>query len=212
MSANPLFEQTVTALLAGEIICEYRYDSLYNYMTMPGNQQQVAAFLSQINRVLRRTGSNDAWLCAFEDTTSKAVKDSIRNRFDEVANNLEPLVHFLRLIMATEGNERPVSPGDSISEGHILERISSAPSLESKLRSLTESQYFKSRKPDSAGQLRVVMGNLEKAGYLKRKGTTGSLYLATGKWSWLYDLMTFIQTHEGIADSGFEDDQQGRIF
>lgn len=211
MSGSPLFEQTVTTLLAGEIICEYRYDSLYNYLIMQNNQQQVAGFLRQMNRVLRRTGSNDAWLCAYEDTTSKTVKDAIRSRFDEVANHLEPLVHFLRLIMATEGNERPIVPGDQISEGRILERVSSAPSLETKLRTLTESKYFHSKKSDSAGQLKIVLGNLEKTGFLTRIGTSGSVYQATGKWSWLYDLMTFIQTHEGIADSGIDDDQQLRI-
>jgi len=211
MSANPLFENTVTALLAGEIICEYRFASLYNYLLTTDNQQKVSGFLGQMNRRLHQTGNNDAWVCAYEDTSTAAAKESIRQQFSEVANNLEAMVHFLRMIMAVEGNQRPVSPGDQISEGKILERITRTPSLEAKLRSLTETQYFKTRKPDSAGQLRVVMGNLEKSGYLKSTGTSGSLYQCTGRFSWLYDLMTFIQSHEGIRDSGADEDPQMRI-
>jgi len=55
------------------------------------------------------------------------------------------------------------------------------------------------------------MTNLEKAGYLKSHGTTGSVYRATGKWSWLYDVMTFIETHEGIQTSDPEDEPQMRL-
>jgi len=211
MAANPLFEQTIMALLAGDVICEYQHDSLYNYLSVPGHQQQVSSFLAQMNRVLRTTSDQGAWLCAFESTKPKEVKDSIRKRFDEVANNLEPLVAFLRLVMTSEGNQRPVTPGDRISEGALLEQISNAPSLESRLRSLTESKYFRTQKADSALQLRTVIKKLEDEGFLKRLGSSGSQFIATGRWTLLYDLMGFIQAHEGIADSGGYDDEQMRM-
>lgn len=57
----------------------------------------------------------------------------------------------------------------------------------------------------------MVLENLTKAGYLKPIGTSGSVFLATAKWSWLYDVMTFIQTHEGIREDSAEDDPQLRI-
>lgn len=211
MSGNPLFEQTVTALLGGEVICEYSYDDLYNYLLLPENQQRVAEFLNQLNRTLRKTGSGEAWVCAYEDISSPDAKEAVRQQFSMVANNLEPIVQFLRLVMAIEGSQRPIAPGDPVHESVILDRLSSVPSLESKLRALTETQYFKTTKTDSAGQIRKVMTTLEKAGYLKSRGTTGSVYQATGKWGWLYDMMTFIQTHEGIRESGSEEDPQLRL-
>lgn len=211
MSANPLFERTISTLLAGDVICEFSNDDLYNYLLLPENQQRVAAFLNQLNRTLRRTGTGEAWVCAYEDLSTPEAKEAVRQQFSMVANNLEPLVQFLRLVMAVEGSQRPILPGDPVHESVILDRLSSVPSLEAKLRSLTETQFFKTKKPDSAGQIRTVMTNLEKAGYLKSRGTTGSVYQATGRWSWLYDMMTFIAAHEGIRDSGPEEDPQLRL-
>lgn len=211
MSGNPLFERTVTALLGGEVICDYAHDDLYNYLLLPENQQRVAGFLNQLNRTLRRTGSGDAWVCAYQDLSSPQAKDAVRKQFQTVANNLEPMVQFLRLIMAVEATQRPIAPGDEILEGTILNRLSSVPSLEAKLRSLTEMQYFKTTKTNSRDQIHTVMTNLEKEGYLKSRGTTGSVYIATGKWSLLYDIMTFIDTHEGIRESGHQDDPQMRF-
>jgi len=211
MSANPLFERTVSTLLAGEVICEVSNDDLNNYLLLPENQQQVASFLGQLNRTLRRTGTGEAWVCAYEDLATSEAKEAVRQQFSLVANHLEPLVYFLRLIMAVEGSQRPILPGSLVQESVILDRLSSVPSLEAKLRSLVETQFFRTKKTDSAGQIRTVMTNLEKAGYLKSHGTTGSVYRATGKWSWLYDVMTFIETHEGIQTSDPEDEPQMRL-
>jgi hypothetical protein len=55
------------------------------------------------------------------------------------------------------------------------------------------------------------MTKLVDDGYLKQVGTSGSVYQATAKWSWLYDLMSFIQTHEGIRDDSDEEDPQMRL-
>jgi hypothetical protein len=211
VQTNPLFERTVSALLAGEIICEYSHDELYNYLLTQPVQQKVSDFLRQINRTLRQTSSHDAWLCSYQDLSRPGDKDAVRQQFREVANHLEALVQFLRLVVIVEAAQRPISAGEHLREGKMLERISAAPSLEAKLRSLCEKELFRTKRSDSAGQLRVVLENLTKAGYLKPIGTSGSVFLATAKWSWLYDVMTFIQAHEGIREDSAEDDPQLRI-
>lgn len=211
MPSNPLFERAVTALLEGQIVCEYSHDDLYNYLLLPEHQQKVDGFLNQLNRTLRQTSAQDAWVCAYLDLADPDARDAIRLQFKEVANNLEALVNFLRLVMTLESGERPITPGERLSEGAMLERITNVPSLETKLRSLTEKAFFKSKRSDSAGQLRAVMTKLTEAGYLKPIGTSGSLYRATGKFSWLYDAMTFIASHEGIRDDDEADDNQMRL-
>jgi|SRR5690554_165125 len=211
MQSNPLFEQTVTALLGGRIICEYSCSDLYNYLSLPNHQQQVADFLQQMNRTLRQTSSQDAWLCAYNELNAPEAKAAVRQQFRDATTHLEALVQFLRLHMMVEASQRPIAPGEEVREGHLLERISSAPSLEAKLRSLTKKQPFKTTRTDSAGQIRMVMTRLVEDGYLKQVGTSGSVYQATAKWSWLYDLMTFIKTHEGIRDDSDEEDSQMRL-
>lgn len=155
--SNPLFERTVTALLQERVICEVSDDELYNYLLMPGNQDAVNRFLGQINRTLRQTSAHDAFVCAYLDISGADTKDAIRHQFRDVANNLEAFVQFLRLVMMLEANDRPVLPGDKLSEGAILDRIAAAPALESKLRSLAEKgvshQASRFSRPDSRGSL-----------------------------------------------------------
>lgn len=209
--SSPLFERTVTALLQERVICEVSDDELYNYLLMPGNQDAVNRFLGQINRTLRQTSARDAFVCAYLDISDAGTKEAVRQQFRDVANNLEAFVQFLRLVMMLEANDRPVLPGDKLSEGHILDRIAAAPALESRLRSLAEKKVFQTKRSDSAGQIRAVLSSLEKMGYLKPIGTSGSLYRATGRWSWLYDAMTFIQTHEGIQGAEEAESEQMRL-
>lgn len=91
-----------------------------------------------MNRTLRQTSSHDAWLCSYQDLSRPDAKDAVRQQFREVANHLEALVQFLRLVMMVEAAQRPISAGEHLREGKLLERISTAPSLEAKLRSLCE--------------------------------------------------------------------------
>lgn len=209
--SSPLFERTVTALLREQVICEVSDDELYNYLLVPANQEATNRFLGQINRTLRQTSAQDAFVCAYLDISDAETKDAVRQQFKEVANNLEAFVQFLRLVMMVEASDRPVQPGDKLSEGAILDRISAAPALESKLRSLAEKRVFQTKRSDAAGQIRAVLSSLDKMGYLKAIGTSGSLYRATGRWSWLYDAMTFIQAHEGIQQDEDTESEQMRL-
>lgn len=209
--SSPLFERTVTALMQEQVICEISDEELYNYLMMPDSQEAVNRFLEQINRTLRLTSAQDAFVCAYLDISRSETKEAVRQQFKEVANHLEAFVHFLRLVMTLESGDRPVQPGDKVSEGHLLDRITAAPALEAKLRSLVEKKIFQTKRSDAAGQLRSVLGNLEKMGYLKSIGNSGSVYRATGRWSWLYDVMTFIQAHEGIAQDEESGPEQLRL-
>jgi len=211
MSNNPLFENTVTALLGGEVLCEYRHEDLVTYLSISENQARVEQFLNQMNRKLRQTSTRDAWVCAYQDLSGSGAKESVRHQFKEVANHLEALVQFLRLVMHVETGDRPVFPGDHLQEGRLIQEISSTPTLEDKLRSLTEKQLFYTKNQDVAKRVRAVMEALVKEGYLVRFGTAGTVYQATGKWSWLYDMMAFIQTHEGITAGVTEEDNQMRL-
>ncbi len=111
MSSNPLFERAVTVLLEGQVICEFSHDDIYNYLLLPEHQRKVNSFLGQLNRTLRQTSAHDAWVCAYLDVSDPVAREAVRQQFREVANNLEALVQFLRLVMVLESSERPLLPG-----------------------------------------------------------------------------------------------------
>lgn len=198
VSGNTLFEQVVTALLEGEILCAVRYESLHNYLAIPGNVDKVNEYLSRLNRRARMTGSQDAWLCAYIDLDTPGARESVRQQFNEVANHLEALVGWLRLSRNAGTHDRPLIPGDYISEADLLKKIEQAPDLAQSLATITERGMFKSQNSTAKGQLGHIMTRLVEHGYLDRQSGTGTVYKATGKWSWLYDVMGFIQQHEQL--------------
>lgn len=211
MPSNPLFERTVTQLLAGEVICEYRFQDSFIYLSREDNRQRVSDFLGQMNRSLRTTSNRDAWVCAYQDLSEPEARESVRQQFREVANPLEGFVQLIRLIMNVEHTDRPIAPGDQISHGKLVDRISSVPTLEDKLRSLSEKKPFQNKRSDVDGRMKAVLEVLTSKGYLVRFGSSGNVFQATGKWTWLYDIMTFIQANEGIRADSNDDDEQMRL-
>lgn len=211
MSSDPLFVATVSALLQGEFICEHRYEALANYLQYPAHQQKVDDHLLVLNRKLRATLDRSGWVCAYADTSGAEAKSAIRQQFTEVANELEAMIGFMRLVMTANATERPIAAGDRLSEADMLARIELVPALQSKLKLLTDRGLFKTTRTDSKNQLAVVTAKLVERGYLLRSGGTGSVYRATGKWSWLYDCMDFIRSHEDLPVQD-DDDNQLRAF
>tara|TARA_R110002124_G_scaffold63508_6_gene174057 strand:+ start:1609 stop:2247 length:639 start_codon:yes stop_codon:yes gene_type:complete len=207
MSSNPTFESAYALLLSGEIICEHRFPQEFNLLRMEDQVQRMDFMLAPLNRRIRTTQDNASYLMAYIDPGTSNARSSIRTQFSRVINQLEPLVKWLRLVMDVSGSERPVVPGEVISESKMQTHIEQVPALEAKLESLVKNGLFSSRQSDSKGRLSYVMGKLVDEGYLTRLGSAGSQYRATGKWSWLYDTMGFISVHEELPEPEQRDGQ-----
>lgn len=200
MSSNPTFESAFALLMAGEIVCEHRYPQEFNLLGMEDQVQRMNFMLAPLNRRVRTTQDNASYLMAYIDPGASSARVAIKSQFSRVINHIEPLVKWLRLVMDVSGSERPIVPGEVISESKMQTHIEQVPALEAKLESLVKSGLFSSRQSDSKGRLSYVMGKLVDEGYLTRIGSAGSQYRATGKWSWLYDTMSFISVHEDLPE------------
>lgn len=198
MSSNPLFQQCVKSLLEGEIICHYRHGGLASYLSDQDNLDKVNAYLSPLNRQVRQTSSEDAWLCAYIDLNNEEAKANVKVTFGEVVNHMEALVQWLRLAKRSTSNGMVIEPGDTIAQSDMLSSIENAHELSRSLDSLTEKGLFKSSASKIEAKLSAVMHKLVDMGYFKKTAKNGTVYQATGKWSWLYDTLDFIQRHEDI--------------
>lgn len=209
MSNNPLFQQCVKALLEGEILCQYRHEALTNYLSEQANLDRVDAYLEPLNRQVRQTSSKDAWLCAYIHLDSEEAKANVRAEFSEVVNHMEALVHWLRLAKNADSHGMVIAPGDHITQSKLLASLENAQDLCRSLDALTEKGLFKSSASKTEAKLAAVLNKLAEMGYLKKLSGSGTVYQATGKWSWLYDTLSFIQRHEGIeaADESSDVDQ-----
>lgn len=208
MSYNPVFESAFRLLLAGEIICEHRYPEEHNILQFEEYLSRMNLTLEMLNRQVRSTQDRSAFLLAYSDSSNPKAREAIKSEFSLVVNQIEPLVKWLRLVMDVTGSERPIVPGEIVSESEMQTHIEQVPTLESKLDALVKSGLFLSRHAESKGRLSSVMTKLVDEGYLVKIGTAGTRYRATGKWSWLYDVMAFIKTHENLPEPEVAGDNQ----
>jgi hypothetical protein len=209
MSYNAVFETAFQLLLAKEVICEHRYPEEHLLLQADENINRMNIILGMLNRQVKTTQDKSSYLLAYVDPTKGKTKDAVKAEFSLVVNQIEPLVKWLRLVMDVSGSERPIVPGDLVSESEMQSRIEQVPTLESKLDDLVRTGLFVTRQSESKGRLASVMGKLVDEGYLTRIGTAGSRYRATGKFSWLYDVMEFVKTHENLPEPEMTlDDEQ----
>jgi len=87
-----------------------------------------------------------------------------------------------------------------LNKSTILGSIEQTPSHFEALKQLARTSYFKSNASDASGLVKAVLSKLVDAGYLVPVGRGGTQYQATAKWSWLYDVMAFIESHECLSE------------
>jgi hypothetical protein len=200
---NTLFNQVVESLLVQKFICQITDPAGFEYLSMPAHYEDVNLYLVRLGRCIRSTADGAAFYCAYSNVDGEnRVKDH-KQQFRDTINSLEPLCRWLQFVMTCEQKDSTIAPGDLIRQGELLSQIEVSSPLQEKLEHITRSGLFRTTKEAPKDQLNVVLSELEKMGYLVRQSPNGSLYTATGKWSYLYEVLSFIASHE---DVGMDDD------
>jgi hypothetical protein len=205
---SALFAQAVESLLQGHIICEYSNEELHRYISNDTHFQDIDNYLRRIGRVLRKTMDGAAFFAAYHDLDAPGVKTAIRRQFTEVINELEPLVRWLEMVRSARKMDRTLQAGDAVRESQLLEPVEQAPALREELEKLSRSKLLANNNNEPGKQMRAVLKRLCDHGYLVPRGTQ---YIATGRWSRLYDLMEFISTHEQLDADETDSEQQELI-
>ncbi|MEX1215969.1 hypothetical protein [Saccharospirillum sp.] len=220
MSSEVLLGRTVKALLQGGIICDYADRELADYLSEEDNRERVRAFLQPLNRDVRATTDGRAWIPVYASINDATDRSEVRQSFKLVANQIEPLVGWLRLVMIAQQRPEPIVMGDTLYDGDLTKQLDQVPHLMQQLEViLGKGPFRKSINKDSPRWVRDgvthIFEKLTEMGFFVKPGGTGAAYRATGKWSWLYDMMDYIQSKEGIPveDPGSGDEhRQTSIF
>lgn len=195
-----LFADTIELLLQGACICQYSAETSYYYLVDNAKYQDVESYLKRINRQLCKTQDNIAYFAAYNTEHANNYNSHIRAQFNEAINDLEPLVRWLNLCRCADKNERPLLAGDIVKESQLLAAIEDAPLLGDELSKLSQSTLLKNTQSSAKGQLSAILRKLCDHGYLLEHAKASTLYTATGRWSRLYDLMSFIASHEHLDE------------
>ena len=199
MTTENQFSRIVEHLMSGGFICEYSDELAYEYLAVDTRRSDIDSYLRKIGRCLYTTEGSVAFYAAYTSIDSNDRRQDVRSQFRETINSLEPLCRWLRLLASTLQSEATLQPGDILRQGELLNALGEAPALSEDLAGLCRSGLFYSKKLSTSEQLEVILAKLVDQGYLLRNTATGSLFTATGKWSYLYDVLEFIHSHETIS-------------
>lgn len=192
------FGDVVLLLLRGEFICRHTTDAVFHFLSDEANYEAVNQYLSRLGIGLRRTVDGEAIYSAYLDADSADRRTAIKQQFRETINHLAPLAEWLELIMAGQRSSAVLHPGDIVRESVLLAAIEGAPALSAALTKLSAGALFKVKNPAPKVQISKVLEALCVLGYLKAQQANGSTYVATGRWSYFYEVMEFIAEHERI--------------
>ena len=202
-----LFSCLIEKLLAGDVVCGIATEALYKYLDDPAHQQEVDGYLRRIGRVLRSTQDGSSYYAAYRNLTDPSVKQQIKRQFGEAINDLEPLVRWLRLAVSAEKSGSPLQPGDTLRGSELLEAIENAPALVDELDRLSRTRLFNNSSSGPKKQLDSILKRLCDSGYLVSRGASGSVFIATGRWARLYEVLQFIASHEHLDTEEDEPEQ-----
>jgi len=190
----------VEQLLAGRFICEFSDNTSYEYLSKDAYRQGVDSFLQRIGRRLKTTDDKSTYYCAYASIHANERRADVRRQFRETINTLEPLCRWLKLVMSALQRDASLQPGDVVRHGELLSVLEVSPALIDDLSIIVRSGLFATKRDAAKDQLNHVINGLVEQGYLVRHSPTSSVYTATGKWGYLYEVLEFVHTHETIAD------------
>lgn len=204
---NDLFANTAEKLLGGDFICEYSALESYQYLCNEARRADIEEYLRRIGRGLSNTPGREAYYAVMLNLDSAKARQEIKEQMQIVINDLEPLVRWLNMIMSAQRNDMPLSPGDSVRESKLLHSIEDAPAIAEEIDALCKIGLFKNSNSNLSGKVRAIMSALEQEGYLvkHREG----FYVATGKWAHLYEVVSFIASHEQLDTADDSSEQRG---
>lgn len=199
-----LYAEIIESLLAGRFICAVADELAFGYLSKQAYRQDMDTYLKKIGRRLQTSSSGDVYYCAYNTIHSGARRTAVKEQFAHTINVLEPLVRWLKMAMSALQKDATIQPGDVLRQGELLSAIELTQTLTDDLAKITRTGPFATTREAPRDQLNHVLNKLVESGYFKPTAPKATTYIATGKWSYLYDVLEFIHTHE---DLGMDDDK-----
>ncbi len=201
-----LFSEIVNLLLQGETICRYTRPDHFEYISSPHNQSDINSYLYRVGKTVRTTSGAEAYYAVYVDLDRDSER-KVSSLFNEMVNYIEPVVRFLQVVNSTISTGS-AAPGDRISKAEIIDKIESAPQLESEIHKISSSGPFKTKKGDVTEQLNVILKGMEEKGYLVPASPTRTSYIISGKIELFHDLLGFINIHTPVVEEVDRADQE----
>lgn len=200
-ATGPMKSKAVSLLVDSKFICIQTYPDVYEYLTDSECFEEADDWISVLGRKICTTSDKRVFWAGFNNVDDPSNLKTIKLQFSEVVNNLEVIVRWMELASSNSEDGKHLSPGQVVSEADMLAKISSSPSQVKRLRAIAHSKYIGGTTEDSTKMLKSIISKLTQLGYFIPDGGAGLKHRATGKWTWLYSVMEYIASNEGLEES-----------
>lgn len=185
-------------LLSGQFICEVSDEEAWRYLQGESNAQKIEAQLNLLNRTLATAAEGEVFYAAYQDLADKERK-VLTSQFQDIANNLLPLVEWLLLVQEAAGSDMPVSRGLPIRLNELQTVIEDTPAFAEQIEKISRYRLFGSTSTTLDGQIKQVFKRLVDLGYLLKPNPEKQLFIATGKIDYLFEVLRFIDDAENLS-------------
>ncbi|MGO1247920.1 MAG: hypothetical protein ACTHXN_10850 [Oceanisphaera sp.] len=181
----------------GTMICPISQPAEYQALK-GGLLEQAEAALAPYGRTIVQ--KDQLFYSSYLDANNKQDNKAMREQLRVIRDVLAPIIHFITLVIRTEGRSQILSPGEIIKLPNVLKSISDEAAYQHELERLSSHKGFGSHKgePNIADRLMKVFEGLEKRGYLTLSNPDAQIYTVTGSIEHFYEVLDFIVEYEQI--------------
>lgn len=206
------FENCIEELLSQNIICEIANADNFSYLDNPENEESINSFLHLIGRKVARTNDRKGYYCVFNSIEEPKKRNTAQRHFEHLIINLEGLIDWLRLVRSIDNESRPIEAGMRVHESELLAAIEESSSLKLQLDNIAHKLKRAQKSSESKAKLRSILQYLVDDKYFISMGSSGAVYVATAKWSLIYDQLEFIRMYDGFESDVGIDEEQKELF
>lgn len=199
-----MLRNTLELFRAGNMICPISHPAEFQALES-GLLEQAQSALMPFGRTIVQ--KNDLYYSSYLDGNNRQDLSAMREQLRLTRDSIAPIVHFITLVIRTEGRSQTLCPGDVIKLPTLLNSISDEAAYQHELERLSAHKGFGSHKsePNIADRLIKVFEGLVKKGYLALSNPEAQIYTVTGSIEHFYEVLAFIAEYEQIPLDNEED-------
>lgn len=199
-------------LLSGRFVCQVSDEEAWRFLKTTANADKIEVQLSVLNRTLASAAEGEVFYAAYQ-TLAENERKVLGTQFQEISNNLLPLVEWLLLVQQAGGSDVPITQGSALRLNELQSTIEDTPAFAEQVEKISRYRLFGSTSTHLDGQLKQIFKRLTDLGYLLKPNQEKQIFIATGKIEYLYEVLKFIDETEALslAEQAESAVQQGNL-
>ena len=190
--------QVLERLLAGQFICETADEDSFRFLNVSANRDVIEHHLSILNRTLSSAADAQVYFASYKNI-GQSERDVLAKQFEEISNNLLPLIEWLLLVQEAMNKDMSLSQGMHIRLGELQTIIEDTPAFAEQLVKISRYSLFGSKATELDAQLKLIFKRLVELGYLIKPNNDKQIYTVTAKIDYLFDVLKFIDETEQLS-------------